>query len=147
MIERLPFQVQRSFRTGGLVVPEGKDETYKQAHAKALAMIKALYDAKIPIVAGTDSIPGLMLHRELELYVKAGIPSGDVLALATLGSARIMKKDKATGSLERGKDADFFIVDGDPLARIEELRKVMTVVRGGVVIASADLYATVGVKP
>jgi cytosine/adenosine deaminase-related metal-dependent hydrolase len=147
MLERLPVQVQRSFRAGGLVVPEGKDETYKQAFTKALEMIKALYDAKIPIVAGTDSIAGLMLQHELELYVKAGIPSGDVLELATLGSARVMKKDKETGSLARGKDADFFVVDGDPLARIQDLRKVTTVVRGGVVISSADLYATVGVKP
>jgi cytosine/adenosine deaminase-related metal-dependent hydrolase len=147
MIERLPVQVQRAFRTGGLVVPEGKDETYKQAFVKALEMIKALYDAKIPIVAGTDSIAGLMLHYELELYVKAGIPSGDVLELATLGSARIMKKDKTTGSLARGKDADFFVVDGDPLARIQDLRKVTSVVRGGVVISAADLHATVGVRP
>lgn len=147
MIERLPVQVQRAFRTGGLVVPEGKDETYKQAFAKALEMIKALHDAKIPMVAGTDSVAGLMLHRELELYVKAGIPSGDVLELATLGSARVMKKDKTTGSLARGKDADFFVVDGDPLARIQDLRKVTSIVRGGVVISAADLYATVGVKP
>jgi cytosine/adenosine deaminase-related metal-dependent hydrolase len=147
MIERLPVQVQRMFRTGGLVVPEGKDETYKQAFTKALEMIKALHDAKVPIVAGTDSIAGLMLHHELELYVRAGIPSGDVLELATLGAARVMKKDKATGSLARGKDADLFVVDGDPLARIQDLRKVTTVVRGGVVMSSADLYPTVGVKP
>jgi imidazolonepropionase-like amidohydrolase len=110
-------------------------------------MLKALHDAKIPIVAGTDSVAGLLLHHELELYVQAGIPSGDVLELATLGSARVMKKDKTTGSLARGKDADLFIVDGDPLARIQDLRKVTTIVRGGVVIPSADLYATVGVKP
>jgi hypothetical protein len=147
MLDRLPVQVQRAFRAGGLVVPDGKDETYRQAFTKALEMIKALYDAKIPIVAGTDSIAGLMLHHELELYVKAGIPSGDVLELATLGSARVMKKDKETGSIARGKDADFFVVDGDPLARIQDLRKATSVVRGGVIISSADLFATVGVKP
>ena len=45
------------------------------------------------------------------------------------------------------KDADFFLVDGDPLARIEDLRKVTTTVRGGVIYNSTDLYATLGVAP
>jgi hypothetical protein len=147
LVARLPVQVQRWFKTGGLVVPEGKDAHYKQAFEKALEMIKALYDAKIRIVSGTDSIAGLMLHHELELYVRAGIPIGEVLTIATLGAARVMKREATTGSIAVNKDADFFLVDGDPLARIEDLRKVTTTVRGGVIHNSADLYAAVGVTP
>ncbi len=148
MVERMPVQVQRSYLSGGLVVPEGKDAQYKEAFTKTMQMVKALYDSKIPIVAGTDSGDnGLALHHELALYVRAGIPAGDVLRIATLGSARVMHLDKTTGSVAAGKDADFFLVDGDPMAHIEGLRRVTTTVRSGVVYASADLYDVVGVKP
>jgi cytosine/adenosine deaminase-related metal-dependent hydrolase len=143
---RLPVQLQRQFKTGGLPVPEGKDDTYKQSFAKLLTMVKALHDAKIPIVSGTDSIAGLMLHHELSLYAKAGIPNADILRIASLDAARVMKLDKQTGSIEKGKVADFFLVDGDPLANIDDLRKITTTLRGGVRFESADLYPAVGVR-
>ena len=147
LVERLPVQVQRWFTSGGLVVPEGKDQDYVRAFDKALMMVKALYDAKIPIVAGTDAVAGLFLHHELKSYARAGIPNGDVLLLATLGAARVMKRDKAEGSIARGKLADFFLVDGDPLADLAQLRKLTTVVRGGTLHDSAELYRAVGVRP
>jgi imidazolonepropionase-like amidohydrolase len=37
--------------------------------------------------AGTDDIPGFGLHRELELYVQAGIPAAKVLQMATWNAA------------------------------------------------------------
>ena len=50
-------------------------------------MLTVLHDAGVPIVAGTDG-SGFALIRELELYVKAGIPGPEVLQMATLGAAR-----------------------------------------------------------
>jgi imidazolonepropionase-like amidohydrolase len=147
MVERMPVQVQRWFTSGGLVVPEGKDQHYVRAFDKALQMVKALHDAKIPIVAGTDMIAGLFLHHELQAYARAGIPNGDILQLATLGAARVMKRDKHEGSIARGKVADFFLVDGDPLADLAQLRKVTTTVRAGTLHDSAELYRAVGVMP
>ncbi|WP_394833420.1 amidohydrolase family protein [Pendulispora rubella] len=146
LVERLPLQVQRGYLTRGLKVPEGKDEHYKQAFGKMLQMAKALHDAGVPIVAGTDAGGGLHLHHELALYTRAGIPTGDVLQLATLGSARVMGRDKTSGSIAVGKDADFFVVDGDPLERIEDLRKITTTVRAGVVYPAGDLHEAMGVK-
>jgi imidazolonepropionase-like amidohydrolase len=147
LVERLPVQVQRWFTSGGLVVPEGKDQDYVRAFEKALMMVKALYDAKIPIVAGTDSVAGLFLHHELQAYARAGLPNGDVLQIATLGAARVMKRDKTEGSIARGKVADFFLVDGDPLADLSQLRKITVVVRGGTLHDSSELYRAVGVRP
>ena len=141
------MQVQRWFTSGGLVVPEGKDQDYVRAFDKSLLMVKALYDAKIPIVAGTDAVAGLFLHHELKSYARAGIPNGDVLQLATLGAARVMKRDKTESSIARGKLADFFLVDGDPLADLSQLRKLTIVVRGGTLYDSAELYRAVGVRP
>jgi hypothetical protein len=81
-----------------------------------LQLGKRAYDRKIPIVAGTDGTPGFTLHRELENYAEAGIPNAEVLAIATLGAAKIMHVDRTSGSIAPGKDADLVIVDGDPLA-------------------------------
>jgi imidazolonepropionase-like amidohydrolase len=147
LVERLPVQVQRWFKSGGLVVPPGKDEQYRRAFDKTLEMVKALHDFKIPIVPGTDGIAGVMLLYELEVYARAGIARADVLYMATLGAARVMQRDRETGSIARGKRADLVLVDGDPLADIADLRKVALTVRSGRLFDPAALYAAVGVKP
>jgi hypothetical protein len=143
---RLPPQVRRYFLGGGLPVPEGRDQHYKDSFAAAQKMVKLLHDAGVPVVVGTDSLAGLMFHRELELHVGAGIPAGEVLRYATLGSAKVMGRDKTTGSIAVGKDADLVLVDGDPLAKISDVRRVVKVIRSGVVYDSGDVYEAVGVK-
>ena len=63
----------------------------------------------------TDVVRGRSSARLHRLVV--GV-TGDVLQLATLGAARVMKRDKTEGSIARGKVADFFLVDGDPLKNL-----------------------------
>lgn len=60
-------------------------------------MLKRLFDAGVTIVPGTDNVAGLSLHGELEIYERAGIPAANVLRIATLTSARVMKQDGAYG--------------------------------------------------
>jgi hypothetical protein len=145
--DRLPPLVARAFLTGGLEAGGGKDALYRASWRKVLAFLKALHDDGLRIVPGTDGVPGFWLHRELEIYSEAGIPNAEVLYLATLGAARVMGRDKTSGSIEKGKDADLVLVDGDPVARMSDVRKVVTVIKGGVVFDSAAVYATVGVRP
>lgn len=142
---RLPPQVRRTLLTGGLPVPEGKDGLYRQSFAAMLKMVKLLHDAGVPLVAGTDAFPGFTFHRELEIYAEAGIPPADVLRIATLGAARVMGRDGEVGSIAPGKLADLVLVDGDPLARISDVRRVATVVKGGAVYDSEQLYEAAGV--
>jgi imidazolonepropionase-like amidohydrolase len=129
--DRLPPQVRRGFLTGGLPVPDGMDQRYRDSFRNLLAMVKALYDAHVPIVAGTDAMAGYTLARELELYVEAGIPPAEVLRIATLGAAKVMKHDDQLGSVATGKLADLVIIDGDPAANISDVRKVVTVIKDG----------------
>jgi hypothetical protein len=144
---RLPVQVRRQFLRGGLPIPEGKDARYKESFGTMLKMVKALKDNGTPIAAGTDNLAGFMLHRELELYVAAGLTPAEAIASATVVPARIMKKDKTTGRIAPGMDADMALIAGDPLAHIEDIRKVVRTVRSGVAYKSADLYKEVGVAP
>jgi len=145
--DRMPAQIRRGFLYGGLEVPDGMDQRYQDSFAQMLKMEKALYDAGIPLVAGTDSLAGFSLHRELELYQQAGIPAPKVLQLATLGAARVMKLDQKLGSIAPGKLADVILVDGDPTTHISDIRRVKTVVRDGVVYQAPDLDRALGVKP
>jgi hypothetical protein len=147
LLSRLPPQVQRQAFLGVLPVPDGKDARYRASFAKCMALLKRLWDRKITIVAGTDSWAGLALHHELELYAQAGIPNADVLALATLGAARVMKRDGTTGSLAPGKDADLVMVDGDPLSNMGDIRNVVTVVKGGMVLDAVAAQKAMSIAP
>ncbi len=144
---RLPAMTQRGFLEGGLPIDAAKHQTYLASFEKMLAMVKLLHDAKLPVVVGTDSLAGLMVHHELGLFVRAGISPLDTLRAATIVPARAMKKDKESGSIAVGKQADLFVVDGDPLARIADASKVVLTMRGGVLFDAPALYATVGVRP
>lgn len=143
----MPAQVRRGFLYGGLEVLQGQDQRYQDSFQRMLDMAKAFYDSGVPIVAGTDSLAGYTLHRELELYVKAGIPAPKVLQLATLGAARVVKRDAELGSIASGKLADVILVDGDPAMHISDIRRVKTVVKDGVVFQVAEMDRALGVIP
>jgi imidazolonepropionase-like amidohydrolase len=94
-------------------------------------LLKRLYDAGVPIVAGTDNNTGSTFILELELYQHSGIPAPAVLQIATIKAAQVMKDDKDYGSIAAGKVADVIIVDGRPEERISDLRKLNRVIRAG----------------
>ena len=111
------------------------------------AIVKMLHDNGITIVAGTDNMAGFSLHRELELYVEAGIPAVDALRSATIVPARVMKRDKELGTVAPGKLADVILIDGDPTADIRNIRRVVLTVKDGAIYDPAKLYGEIGVKP
>ena len=147
VIDRLPAQVQRGAYTGGLPAVGPNDQLYKDSYEAMLRMTKRMYDTGIPILAGTDATAGLMLHRELELEVRAGIPPAKALQIATFNAARLLKQEKDLGLIAVGKRADFLLVDGNPVEHISDIRRCRLVMKNGALYKSADLYAAVGIKP
>lgn len=143
--ERLPPTVRRGLQSNSL--PQAGSETYVASYRRILELIALLDRAGVPIVAGTDSLAGFALHRELELYVKAGLSPARVLQIATLGAARVMHRDRELGSIAPGKLADLVIVRGDPTRDISAVRQVETVVKGGVRYSTDALLAAIGVLP
>src|SRR6185295_13220395 len=128
----------------------GSSESVARAQASSAAyrrMLKRLFDAGVTIVPGTDNVAGLSFHGELEIYERAGIPAPNVLQIATIVPARVMKQDKEYGSIVVGKVADLAIVNGHPAERITDLRKTETVVRAGRVYNARTLYASLGIVP
>lgn len=147
VLKRLPAQVQRSAYSGGLPVTAENDQLYKDSYRAMLAMTKRMYDAGIPILAGTDGTAGIMLHRELELEAQAGIPAAKSLQIATFNAARLLKQDRELGSIAEGKRADFLLVDGNPAEHISDIRRCRIVMKNGTLYNSGDLYAAVGIQP
>jgi cytosine/adenosine deaminase-related metal-dependent hydrolase len=144
---RMPPQLQRYFKTGGLNPPADKVKLYADSYRKMLDFLRVLHEAGVQIVPGTDALAGFALHRELELYVEAGIPAAHVLRMATLDSARVVKKDGELGTIAPGKLADLILIDGDPLARMADVRRVVLTVKDGIVFDPAAVYASIGIKP
>jgi len=145
--DRLPARITRSGRGGGLAKTDAERAIYRASFEHVLPLLKRMHDAGIPIVPGTDGTPGVLLARELELYVQAGIPAVDALQMATLVPARMMKLDGDLGSIEPGKLADLFLVDGDPSVDISAVRNVRLVIRNGTLYDAVALGEAVGIRP
>jgi imidazolonepropionase-like amidohydrolase len=128
--------------------PSEASKLQEQLDEKYLAILGALHRVGIPIMAGTDqTIPGHSIHREIELYVKAGFTPMEAIQAATVVPARAMDLDKDSGSLEVGKRADLIVIDGDPLADIRNTRNVTAVITNGKLFDPSVLWRSVGFKP
>ena len=144
---RFPPQVRRQLLSGALEAPKDKEAAYQEAFPAMLRLLKALYDAGITIIPGTDNLAGYMLHHELELYVRAGIPAGEVLRMATLTPALVMGVNKDRGAIAPGKLADMVLIDGDPTQDIRDIRKIKTVIKGGKIYDPAAIENALGIAP
>jgi imidazolonepropionase-like amidohydrolase len=142
---RLPYQLSSLIGTSG--VPPSEGTRSRERLQESLSAVKALYDAGIPIVPGTDKgVPGFSLHRELELYVQAGLTPMQAIQTATIVPARVMGLDKESGTVEVGKRADLILVNGNPLEDFSALRKVTRVVTDGRLYDTAPLWKAAGFK-
>jgi imidazolonepropionase-like amidohydrolase len=142
--------VARELRTplSGFGSPVDAAPFRQRRFERELMLVGELHRAGIPIVAGTDqSVPGFSLHREIELYVKAGFTPLAALQSATIVPARAMKKEGDSGSLEVGKRGDIVILDANPLDDIANTRKIFRVVTNGRVFEPGPLWESVGFVP
>lgn len=147
VVDRLPVAVRRESSSAGLATTDAEGERNRRSYKHMQGLLKALYDGGVQLVPGTDGLAGLTLLRELELYVEAGIPPGEVLYLATLGAAQVAGLDAEVGSIEPGKAADLLLVEGAPISRMSDVRRAVTVVKDGVFYNPATLVAELGVAP
>lgn len=102
----------------------------------AAQVARALHEAGVPLLAGTDATPfapvhGESLHRELELLTLAGLTDEEALAAATSVPARHFGLADR-GRIAPGLRADLLLVDGDPMHDITATRAIAAVWRGGI---------------
>jgi imidazolonepropionase-like amidohydrolase len=144
-ILKSPFTLDAKFRGMG---GNGSAEQMRTRLAQSEAVIGALFKGGVAIVPGSDTgLVGYGLHRELEIYVEAGMTPLEAIQSATIVSARAMKLDAELGTVEAGKRADLILVDGDPAADIHDIRKVAQVVTAGRLYDCGKLRRSVGFQP
>jgi hypothetical protein len=146
--EHMPPDVQRGWRVAEMNIPDDATAArYTRSYEKMIEFTGRLYRAGVPLVAGTDALAGFTLHRELELYVQAGLTPAQALQIATWNGAKYAHVLADRGSIERGKLADLVLIDGDPTSNIGELRKVALVVKAGKAYYPAEIYEALGIRP
>lgn len=145
--DNVPVNLQRGWKATMLDTTGPRLPRYRASYAQLEAFVGELYRAGVTIVAGTDSIGGFSLHRELEIYVRAGIPANEVLRMATWTAARVTQTLPETGSITPGKRADLVLVEGNPLENISAMRNVALVLKEGVAYYPSELYESMGIKP
>jgi Amidohydrolase family len=145
--EHLPATWRRGLKVADMDLEGAKLDTFRQSYQRLLDLTMAMHRAGVPLVAGTDGMPGLGLHRELALYVRAGLTPAQALRTATWNAATVAGEIGQRGSIERGKIADLLLVDGDPTQDITALRRASLVIQGGVAYSPAALYEAIGFKP
>jgi hypothetical protein len=99
--------------------------------------IKKAFDAGVLIAGGTDApaYPSLWagetMHREMELFVMAGIPPLEAIKMCTYNASKILKDEERYGSLQEGLIADIVLVNGKPWKNISDSRNIETVLLNG----------------
>lgn len=150
VLDRLSAGLGRGYVGWSMIEPDSTPEVADIAaagFANLKKLLQKLHAAGVPLLPGTDDIAGFTLHRELELYVEAGIPPADVLYLATLGAARVMDMDAMFGSITVGKRADMILVDGDPLRDMRDIGRVVLTIKGGAMYDPALIYRALAIEP
>jgi imidazolonepropionase-like amidohydrolase len=89
-----------------------------------------------PRLSGPD--PEMHLGRSHLYWLQAAIERGmtpmDALLSATRNIAEAYRKDDEVGTIEPGKRADLLVLDGNPLEDVRNFRRVVNVVKDGVIV-------------
>ncbi len=143
---KIPTPLRRLFDSAGNADIE--PAAARERLERGLRIVGELHRGGVPIVAGTDEgIPGHSLHREIELYVEAGLTPLEAIQAATIVPARAMRLEKELGTVERGKRADLVVLGANPLARISNIRSVRFVVTDGRMYDASILWRSVRFSP
>lgn len=97
-----------------LDAPGGKLETMDLRMDNAGILERA--GVLVSIHSDDAIVDSRMMLREAALAVRGGMSRDGALRALTINGAKQMKLDARVGSLEAGKDADFLVLDGDPLS-------------------------------
>ena len=115
-------------------------ERARALHAHHVASVQRALERGVPIAAGTDAGGHGHPHNALELkyLVEAGLSPMQALRAGTQWAARCLGLDREIGTLEKGRQADLVVVDGNPLDDVTVLldpARIELVLKSGAICA------------
>ena len=117
--------------------PGGPESMMAQALQKELKFEYAFVKAGGLLIAGADPtgnggvLAGFADQRNIELLVEAGFTPVEAIRIATSNGAKFLDELDHVGTIAVGKQADLVVIDGNPAARIADIRKVKFVFKDG----------------
>jgi imidazolonepropionase-like amidohydrolase/ABC-type multidrug transport system permease subunit len=135
----------REFVSSGKGADAAKAALFRGALEHSRANLVRAWKAGVPLAMGSDAgnpmvFHGPSLHRELQLWVEAGIPASVALQAATQGGAKLLGGTSRFGAIRKGLDADLLLVDGNPLEDIAATERIGLVVFHGERVRRATLF-------
>lgn len=103
------------------------------------------------VVTGTDTpagvwtLPGMSLHRELDLFVEIGFTEMEALQAATIKAADSIKLQDI-GSIREGKIADLVILNENPLENIQHTKDIDKIIKGGRIYTQGEILEKIPSK-
>jgi imidazolonepropionase-like amidohydrolase len=85
-------------------------------------------------------VHGPAIHRELQLWVEAGVPPKAALQGATYDAARLLRADDRIGAIKPGMEASLLLVDGNPLEDISATERISEVFLNGERVNRRELF-------
>jgi imidazolonepropionase-like amidohydrolase/ABC-type multidrug transport system permease subunit len=101
--------------------------------------------AGVTLVTGTDSgnptlFHGPAVHRELQLWIEAGVPAAVALQAATYNGAQLLRTADRMGLIKKGYEANLLLVDGNPLKEIAVTERISMVMFKGERVDRSELF-------
>ncbi|WP_420309197.1 amidohydrolase family protein [Streptomyces sp. YS-B37] len=117
--------------------PAAARATFRELYERQLQLTHAFDEAGVPMLTGSDTsgagwvVPGASLHREFDELGRAGLSALRILQMTTLRAAEFLGTTDTMGTVEPGRLADLVLLDANPVERVENLHRVVGVVRDG----------------
>lgn len=130
--------ILKNWKSGSFVDDwDAKDFAAAEAQwPKLQKYIKLMYDTGVTLAAGSDFpnpwvLPGVALHREMELLQQCGIAPLEVIKTATYNGALALGLHDILGSVEINKTANLIVLNKNPLADITNTKSIFIVFKNG----------------
>ncbi len=107
-------------------------------------LLRELHQAGVPLLLGSDApqifnVPGFAIHQEMRGLRDAGLSNFDILRTGTVNIARFFGEQNDAGTVAQGRRADLILLNGNPLADLENVRRLDGVMIGGRWLPRAEI--------
>lgn len=136
--------IQQQLKSESITALQKQSEDFRQALERSLSNLRRAAQMGVILVTGSDAgspliLHGPTIHREMQIWVAAGIPAAQALQSGTYNAAIALGAGDRIGLLQKGYEANLLLVDGNPIEDISATERISLIIYKGERINRADL--------